>query len=519
MRFSHIVLWYSDNNFRVINMDSNNYESNGFKKNLKIHTLIRSIPARLVLYLLTTYSMAVLYMNRVPLNLSILAMVKENVNDEHFNLTEKCYVNGNSSYMTPVDYGGTLEWSLNEQYYVLTSFYWTYITAQVFCGRIVQTFGTKQIFGLSLVVASICNLCVPISSGIHYIIVVILQSIQGFAQGFTWAAIYAAVSVWIPLDETSRFITCTQGYVLGMVLANIIFGFIISKFGWVYVFYFAGTLGLFSSILWYFLMHDQPEQHPRISKKELQLIQENRDQNLRFSKIAPWFSIITSLPVWAIAINSFGRMWMLSIVIIYGPLYFKNVLNLTVEMNGLVAGISALVTFLSSLLFSYISDKIITHKLLSVAYNRKIFSLVGHIAVGIMAVALGHIQCNIPLNITIWFFIQSFMVLNFVGSMTNIVDISPNYSGPVCSFVQFILLLPTIFSTFAIKTFLQYENISKAWRHFFYLSSGITFGTAIFYIIFASGEVQQWDVAECSTKLKDKKSSIKDDEVNIQLLK
>ncbi|KAF5284891.1 hypothetical protein FQR65_LT13367 [Abscondita terminalis] len=499
-------------------MEFNNRENNFMKKKLRINKYSRMIPARLVLYVMITYAMAVLYMNRIAINLSILGMVKDKFIDDPFNTTEKCYVIGNSSYVAPTDYGGTLEWSLNEQYYVLTSFYWTYIIAQIVCGMIIQTYGTKKIFGLSLLITSICNLCVPFASGIHYILVVILQSIQGFAQGFTWPAIYAAVSVWVPIDETSRFVTSSQGYILGLVLANTIFGFIITKFTWIYVFYFAGVLALLSAILWYVLMYDQPEQHPRISKEELQYILENRDQNLLFQKVVPWFSIITSIPVWAIAINSFGRLWMLSIVLIYGPLYFKNILGLTIEMNGLISGISAFVAFLSSCLFSFVSDKIIKHKLIPVVYNRKAFALIGHTVVGMMAVVISQVHCNVPINITIWFLIQSFLAINFVGSMTNIVDISPNYSGPVSGFIQFILLLPSVFSTLVVKTFLQNESISRAWRNSFYVSSGVVFSTAIFYAIFGSGKVQPWDIAENAKNLKGRKNSLKEDEVDIQLI-
>ncbi|KAF5284898.1 hypothetical protein FQR65_LT13374 [Abscondita terminalis] len=477
------------------------------------------IPARLVLYLLIIYEMAILYMNRIAINLCILAMVKDTLIDENFTVTEKCYVNGNSSYIAPVDYRGTLEWSLNEQYYVLTSFYWTCIIAQIVCSLVIQKYGTKKIFGLSLMVTSISSLCVPFSSSIHYLVVVILQAIHGFAQGFTWSAIYAAISVWVPVHERSRFVTSSLGYMLGLVLANTIFGFIIAKFNWTYVFYFVGVLGLFSTIIWYLLMYDQPEHHPRISNEELKYIQENREQNLLFQRVVPWFSIITSIPVWAIAINSFGRMWMSSIIIIYGPLYFKKILGLTVEMNGLMAGASALVAFLSSFLFSYVSDTIILHKLMPVAYNRKMFALIGHTVVGIMAIVISHVHCNVPLNITIWFLIQSFLTANYIGSMTNIVEISPNYSGPVSGFINFILLLPSIFSTFVVKIFLQNESVSAAWKNSFYVSSGIVFSTSIFFAIFGSGKVQPWDIAKGSKNLKDRKISVKDAEVDMQLIK
>lgn len=45
--------------------------------------------------------------------------------------------------------------------------------------------------------------------------------------------------------------------------------------GWRYVFYVGGILSILWSLIWYFAVHDNPEEHPRISKSELTLIKES----------------------------------------------------------------------------------------------------------------------------------------------------------------------------------------------------------------------------------------------------
>ncbi|KAF5270562.1 hypothetical protein FQR65_LT05460 [Abscondita terminalis] len=480
-----------------------NFNENSVKIRANKCQWFQWIPARVVMYLLASYIMVIVYVIRITINLTILAMVKEKSKSQSFNVAEIiCPDNVENKYMETISYGGTLDWTVDQQYYVLTSFYWTYITSHFISGIITQKYGSKKVCGWSLVVLSLCNLCVPFTSYIHYTMVVIVQSIQGVAQGFIWPGLYAVVGIWIPIHERSRFVTCFQGSALGVMLANSMTGYIIGWFGWVYVFYISGCLGVLSALLWYLLMHNTPEQHPRISHQELQYIKQNREQSLHSENVIPWCSILTSRPVWAVAIVSFGRMWILSVFMIYGPLYYKSV-GVTVEKNGLILGASSLIAFLSSLFFAFLSDKIVTYKAFPLVYNRKMFSVFGHLMTAVLALIIGFTVCNVSIVIPITYMMQAFLMANFVGSMSNVVDISPSYTGPVSSFIQIILLLPTILSTLVFKTLLKNENDLIAWKHTLYISCGVLITTAIFYGVFASGEVQPWDFAKTSDSSRD----------------
>ncbi|KAF5270548.1 hypothetical protein FQR65_LT05446 [Abscondita terminalis] len=465
------------------------------------------IPARLVLYLLSLNGITVTFMMRIVFNLTILAMVKNHPEGTSFNVTETvCYIDDNNTYVAPIDYGGTLDWSLDHQFYILTTFYWTYLFSQPIGGILTQKYGTKRVFGWSMFVSSACVLCIPFISYIHYIIVVFLQSIHGFVQGLTWPALYAVIGVWIPIQERSRFVTCFQGLSLGTMLGNGMAGFIIAKLGWVYVFYLTGSIGIVSTLLWYLLMHDKPEQHPRITRKELRYIQDNREQCLNTKETVPWKSILTSIPVLSIGISAFGRMWMGSMLTVYGPLYLKTIIGLTVQMNGLILGISSFIAFLSAFFFSYISDKLVVYNLMPLVYNRKMFTGIGQVIPGILAIVLSYVNCNIPLIITIWFLIQLFLTAGFPGNMTNIVDISPSFTGPVTSVVQVILLQATILSPLVAKAYLRNVSTLEGWQKIFYTGSGVLIVTCIFYSIFASAKVQSWDLGKNSKIVSDYKS-------------
>ena len=58
----------------------------------------------------------------------------------------------------------------------------------------------------------------------------------------------------------------TAGCEFGTIVALGASGFISYQIGWEYIFYILGSIGVFWSLLWAFLVFESPSDHPRISK-------------------------------------------------------------------------------------------------------------------------------------------------------------------------------------------------------------------------------------------------------------
>lgn len=86
------------------------------------------------------------------------------------------------------------------------------IIFQVAGGVATQYFGTKNVFGWSQFATACCSLLIPTAASYHYGALIVLRSIQGFASGLTWPAMYAVVGYWIPPKERSRFMSSFQVY-------------------------------------------------------------------------------------------------------------------------------------------------------------------------------------------------------------------------------------------------------------------------------------------------------------------
>ncbi|XP_031355448.1 sialin-like [Photinus pyralis] len=454
------------------------------------------IPARISLYLLATTCIAVSFILRIGMNISILAMVKEAGTNEYppKNVSQTlCYVR-NDTVAIQKSYGGTFQWSIDVQYYILTSYYWTYISGQVVGGIMAHKFGAKVVIGIGMFISAICNMCIPFGSDMSYVVVIILQLLNGLGAGVVWPALYSLVSWWIPKHEQGRFLTCLQGLSIGMAISLIISGFIIASLGWKYVFYVSGTLGILWCLAWYFLAFDKPELHPRIEYKELHYISRHREDILDPNKrIIPWKCIVLSLPVWAIGISQCGRMWFTTNAQIYGPMYLKSIIGLSAEMNGLWGGVICLGNFLSALMFSYLADKLLMYNFISTRNIRKLFTGIGMILPGLGCVLINHLGCDTHLNLTVWALSQIFSMACFPGAMVNIVDIAPNLTGSVTSFIQVLLLLPNIFATYVAKSLFKSLDPEGAWQVIFYSSGVVLLTSCLVYLAFASADAQAWD--------------------------
>lgn len=99
---------------------------------------------------------------------------------------------------------------------VVGSFYWMYVLSQVVGGIATQYFGTKNVFGWSQFATALMSLCIPMAATKHWTLLVVVRSVQGFASGLTWPAMYAIVGHWIPAIERSRFMSSFQGFSIGI---------------------------------------------------------------------------------------------------------------------------------------------------------------------------------------------------------------------------------------------------------------------------------------------------------------
>ncbi|CAK9830210.1 Vesicular glutamate transporter 2 [Anthophora retusa] len=461
------------------------------------------MPARVVLYMLSFSGFTVSFMMRNDINIAMVAMVKptSTSNTDVAMTSQHCYATSNATLAnnsTPIrlEDQGEFDWSPTIQSAISGSFYWCYILSQVVGGVLTQYFGTKTVFGGSQLITAVCSLLMPSAAGIHYGVMIALRSIQGIASGLTWPAMYAIVGHWIPPVERSRFMSSFQGFSFGIGITYPLCGFIIAHFGWRAVFYTTGSIGMLWCLFWYFFAFDTPASHPRISQQELRYIQSSVGDQVHGTKESmpvPWRSILTSWPAWSIGITTFGRIWVHYIFIISGPMYMKTVLGFSIQANGVLSGLPFICSYFSSVAFCYIADVLVTRQIMSLTNVRKVFTASSQVVPGLMLVLIGYLGCDVVLVLVVWFIAVTLITAAYAGAMASIVDIAPNFAGPILAFAQTIHMSASFLSPVVAGLLTQKSQALDAWRQVFGVTACVACGTYVVYQIFGTGDIQPWN--------------------------
>lgn len=357
-----------------------------------------------------------------------------------------------------------------------------------------QYFGTKNVFGWSQFATAACSMCIPLAATYHYSALILLRSIQGFASGLTWPAMYAIVSYWIPTKERSRFMSSFQGFSVGIGLTYPLCGYIIGQWGWRPVFYTTGSIGMVWCVMWYLLAFNTPDKHPRISCNEYNYIERNIDHSIRdgHGMRVPWTSIFKSLPAWSIGVTTFGRIWVHYTFIMSGPMYMKNILGFDIQTNGVMSGTPFLCSYLSSVVFCYIADYLVKRDHMSLTNVRKVFTAMSQIIPGILALSIGY-SSNITIILVIWFSAVTLITASYAGAMANIVDIAPNLAGPVLAFAQTIHMTASFVNPVINGMIVTDVHSISQWQYVFITTSIIACVTYVMYQIYGTAEVQSWN--------------------------
>lgn len=335
----------------------------------------------------------------------------------------------------------------------------------------------------------------PMAAEWHYGVVIFLRSVQGFASGLTWPAMYSIVGYWIPPIERSRFMSSFQGFSIGIGLTYPLCGFIIANFGWRLVFYTTGVIGMLWCVVWYFLAFNTPGEHPRISQNELEYIELNVSSEVKDGQgmKVPWKAIFSSLPAWSIGVTTFGRIWVHYQFIMSGPTYMKYILKFDYQANGVLSGMPFLGSYVSAVFFCWATDIIVTKNILSLTNIRKINTALSQIVPGLFLLIIGYIDDNIIAVLVIWFIAVTLITASYAGAMASIVDIAPNLAGPVLAFAQTIHMSASFLSPVITGFMVRDQKSIEEWQNVFILSFVVTIVTYLMFQIYGTSKIQPWN--------------------------
>jgi MFS transporter, ACS family, hexuronate transporter len=170
------------------------------------------------------------------------------------------------------DYG----WNNGDFAKIVISFRLAYAIGQSVCGRLMDRVGTRRGLTFSVLWYSAAAMLTSLASGLRSFCA--FRFLLGAGESANWPAATKAVAEWFPSRERAFAVAFfDSGSSVGAAIAPALVLWLYHGFGgWRPAFILTGTLGVFWILAWRWL-YRPPEQHPRISEAEKQMILSDRE--------------------------------------------------------------------------------------------------------------------------------------------------------------------------------------------------------------------------------------------------
>ncbi|MBV6752210.1 MFS transporter [Pseudomonas chlororaphis] len=261
--------------------------------------------------------------------------------------------------------------------FIFSSFFIGYCALCFVGGWAADTYGPKKVFAWAAGVWSLfCGLTAIITGYVHLLI---FRVLFGMGEGPMGTTTNKAITNWFPREEAGRALGFTNcGQPLGAAVAGPIVGLVALNYGWRVSFVVIALLGALWLLAWLLIFKDTPEQHPKVSEAERELIRVSRAEVLveGVQEGRSLVSYIFSAPVLAVATAFFCFNYVLYFFLTWLPSYLMDFQHLDIKSMSIIAVIPWLGAALGFLGGGFVTDAL-ARKLGNVILARKCVLIVG----------------------------------------------------------------------------------------------------------------------------------------------
>jgi ACS family sodium-dependent inorganic phosphate cotransporter len=305
----------------------------------------------------------------------------------------------------------------------------------------------------------------------------------GLGEGMSPPCLYTSIARWVPASERSRVSAfIATGMYLGIILAFPLAVWIMTRFGWPWVFYLFGAAGLIWSAAWYLLVTNNPEDHPRISQEEVQLILQGQRATPRAQAI-PWNRFFREPAFWALMCAHFCTNWTWYTFLTWLPVYLVQVRGFSLNEMGVYATFPYIAMMLIGNSTAWLADDLIRRGV-SVTLVRKVSQTVAFGGAGAFLLLLAHTESQALTVLCITLGLGSLACFSS-GMGINHLDIGPKYAGVLVGLTNTAATIPGILAPIITGFIVKFTN---DWNMVFYIATAVMLFGAIVWNMFASGK-------------------------------
>ncbi|KAE9549573.1 hypothetical protein FO519_007215 [Halicephalobus sp. NKZ332] len=408
-------------------------------------------------------------------------------------------------------YSGDLPWTQADINKLFSASFYGILTVVWISGYTSDKFDAKNVIFVATTVSVILTLLTPMLAETSLWAIFVGRYVMGVAEGFTMPAIFSIASQWFPHSEVGSFAAIyTSGEQLGSILTMPISSVLCASetFGWPFIFYFFGVLGLIFVILWFFFATSSPEQNKYISEPERIYLRESIGKyHKKKSGENAYILILTSGAFWAATVSQISFSFSVVLMQVYLPLFLKEILKVSLKSNGFFVLLPFLTQLFAKNVIGNVGDFFKKKGLLTNTQAVKLFQVFGNIGTGSCFLILAlFIDCDTVFLATIVLAIYGcFVSCGVLGFYTALLSIAPRFSSSV-SAVSLSIGSLTHASVPSLVGLLNKNGTRAEWRNIWLAAVSIHCIAAVVFGIFGSADVQEWAKVDPKSE---KKSSIK----------
>lgn len=264
------------------------------------------------------------------------------------------YITRNSLGILAPELKATMGITTEQYSWIVGAFQLAYTIFQPLCGWLIDVIGLKVGF---LVCASIWALMCMFHAGAgSWLHLAILRFFMGASEAAATPANAKTLGEWFPKKERPIAAGWAGvGFSIGAMLAPPIIVIAHSYLGWQGAFMFSGVLAMLWVVLWWLFYYD-PEQHPNLSKTELDFIkQDNEPAPIKLPFFTALKTVGKNKRFYGIAIPAFMAEPAWAVLSFWVPLYLAKERGMDLKQIAMFAWLPFLAADLGSIASGYLT--------------------------------------------------------------------------------------------------------------------------------------------------------------------
>ncbi len=220
---------------------------------------------------------------------------------------------------------------------ILSAFSWGYAAAQIPAGIVANRILPRRTYLYSMLLW--CVLLILTTTATTYGMWIAYRVPFGIAEAITWPAASVLLARWFPRVEYSQAMSLQNlGLVVGAAISSPIVAFIMVRWNWETAFILTGLVAAVLGIFFYLYTHDNPANDPKVSKNELEWIQQDQVETDDTPAPPGYNKKLLQLPtLWAVAIANFGLNIVNFMFLTWYPSYLTMKYHVSLEQMGILA--------------------------------------------------------------------------------------------------------------------------------------------------------------------------------------